>query len=48
MNGENIKLRTKANAIKIGHLTWILPYSSVNKQYISQIIRSSASVVANY
>ena len=26
----------------------MLPYSSVNKQYISQIIRSSASVAANY
>ena len=26
----------------------MLPYSSVNKQYISQIIRSSGSVAANY
>ena len=48
MNGENIKLRTKGNAIKIGQLALLLPYSSVNKQYISQIIRSSASVAANY
>lgn len=46
--GKNIKLRTKANAIKIGHLVLILPYSVVNKQYVSQIIRSSASVAANY
>ena len=48
MIGENIKLRTKANAIKIGHLALMLPYSEVNKQYIAQIIRSSASVAANY
>ena len=48
MIGENIKLRTKANAIKIGHLALMLPYSAVNKQYIAQIIRSSASVAANY
>ena len=48
MIGENIKLRTKANAIKIGHLALSLPYSVVNKQYIAQIIRSSASVAANY
>ncbi len=26
----------------------MLPYSAVNKQYIAQIIRSSASVAANY
>ena len=48
MNGENIKTRTKANAIKIGHLTLMLPYSYVDKQYILQIIWSSASVAANY
>ena len=48
MIGQNIKLRTKANAIKIGHLALSLPYSVVNKQYIAQIIRSSASVAANY
>ena len=48
MIGENIKLRTKTNAIKIGHLALMLPYSPVNKQYIAQIIRSSASVAANY
>lgn len=46
--GENIKKRTKANAIKIGQLVLLLPYSPVNKQYIAQIVRSSASVGANY
>ena len=48
MIGENIKKRTKANAIKIGQLVLLLPYSPVNKQYIAQIVRSSASVGANY
>lgn len=48
MTGENIKTRIKSNAIKIGHLVLLLPYSPVNKQYISQIVRSSASVAANY
>ena len=48
MIGENIKKRTKANAIKIGQLVLLLPYSPVNKQYTAQIVRSSASVAANY
>lgn len=48
MIGENIKLWTKVNAITIGHLALLLLYSAVNKQYIAQIIRSSASVTANY
>ena len=45
---ENIKKRTKLNAIGVGKLVLMLPYSSVNKPYISQIVRSSASVAANY
>lgn len=48
MSGENIKQRTKSLAINIGHLVLMLPYNAVNKQYISQIVRSSASVSANY
>jgi four helix bundle protein len=46
--GEDIKLRTKAMAVNIGHRTLMMPYNAVNKQYISQIIRSAASVSANY
>ena len=48
MRGENIKLRTKKLAIDVGHLVLMLPYSTVNKQYIAQIVRSAASVAANY
>jgi len=48
MSGENIKQRTKALSISIGHLVLSLPFNLVNKQYISQIVRSSASVAANY
>jgi four helix bundle protein len=48
MSGENIKERTKSFSISIGQLVLLLPYSVVNKQYISQIVRSSASVAANY
>jgi four helix bundle protein len=48
MAGENIKARTKALTINIGHLVLMLPYNAVNKQYIAQIVRSSASVAANY
>jgi four helix bundle protein len=46
--GEDIKARTKALAVKIGQPTLMLPYNAVNKQYISQVIRSAASVSANY
>ena len=48
MGGENIKLRTKALTINVGHLVLMLPYNAVNKQYIAQILSSSASVKANY
>lgn len=48
MGGENIKIRTKALTINIGQLVLMLPYNAVNKQYIAQIVRSSASVAANY
>jgi four helix bundle protein len=48
MSGENIKLRTKNLAIEIGHLVLMLPFNAVNKEYSSQIIRCSDSVVANY
>jgi four helix bundle protein len=48
MGGENIKLRTKVLAVNVGQLVLLLPYNAVNKQYISQIVRSSASVAANY
>ena len=48
MKGENIKLRTKVLSINVGHLVLMLPYTAVNKQYVSQIVRSAASVAANY
>jgi four helix bundle protein len=48
MAGEDIKVRTKALTINIGHLVLMLPYNAVNKQYVAQIVRSSASVAANY
>jgi len=48
MGGENIKIRTKALAVSVGNLALMLPFNAVNKQYISQIVRSSASVAANY
>lgn len=48
MSGENIKLRSKALAINTGHLVLMLPYNAINKQYISQIVRSPAPVAANY
>jgi four helix bundle protein len=48
MSGENIKLRTKKLSVAVGHLVLMLPYTPVNKQYISQVVRSSASVTANY
>lgn len=48
MAGEDIKARTKTLTINIGQLVLMLPYNVVNKQYIAQIVRSSASVAANY
>lgn len=48
MAGEDIKSRAKNLAIKIGYLVKELPYDVVNKPYINQIIRSAASVSANY
>lgn len=48
MKGEDLKHRTKSLAINIGHLVQSLPYNIVNKQYSNQIIRSTASVSANY
>jgi four helix bundle protein len=48
MPGENLKDRTKALAIAVGYLVKDLPYNSINRQYINQIIRSASSVSANY
>ena len=48
MGGENIKIRTKTLSINVGQLALMLPHNAVNKVYISQIVRSSASVAANY
>lgn len=48
MKGNNIKQRSKAVSIDIGHLALMLPYTIVNRQYIAQIVRSSSSIAANY
>ena len=45
---QDLKKRTFLFAVAIGKLVRELPYNEVNRQYFSQIIRSSASVGANY
>ncbi len=45
---QDLKERTFAFAIAVGKLVQELPYSTVNKAYSSQLIRSASSVGANY
>lgn len=45
---QDLKERTFQFAIAIGKLILDLPYNVVNKEYSGQLIRSSASVGANY
>ena len=48
MDKTEFKKRTKTFAINIGRFCLSLPYSKVVRHYEDQIIRSSASVGANY
>ncbi len=48
MNAEEIKSRTKQFAIDCGRLTMELAKNDINRNYLNQLIRSSASVAANY
>lgn len=48
MPAENLKARTFQYTVSVAHLVQILPYSIVNRHYFSQVIRSSASIGANY
>jgi four helix bundle protein len=48
MPAENLKSRTFKFAVDIGRLVQSLPYNIINRQHISQIVRSSSSTAANY
>ncbi len=48
MDKNELKHRTKQLAINTGQLCLKLPFNPVNKVYIGQVIRSSASGGANY
>jgi four helix bundle protein len=48
MNEEELKKRTKAFAVSIANFCKSLPFDPIVRHYIDQIIRSSASVAANY
>jgi four helix bundle protein len=45
---QDLKDRTFRFAVAVGNLILKLPYNAVNKVYIGQLGRSSASVGANY
>ena len=48
MDKNELKKRTKQLAVNIGWLCLKLPFNAVNKEYVSQIVRSSSSGGANY
>lgn len=48
MTESEMKTKTKAVAIAVGHLCEKLPSNKLNNTYIGQILRSSASIGANY
>jgi four helix bundle protein len=48
MTEKELKIRTKNVAISVGKLCQRLPSSKVNNTYIDQVLRSSASMGANY
>jgi four helix bundle protein len=48
MDKEIMKKRTKKFAIDCGHLICSLAKNDINRNYSNQLIRSSASVAANY
>ena len=45
---QDLKQRTFQYAVSVGRLILDLPYNVINKEYFSQLIRSSSSVGANY
>jgi four helix bundle protein len=48
MDKNEFKARTKALAINVARFCKTLPYDTIVRHYIDQIVRSSASVGANY
>ncbi len=45
---QDLKKRTFLFAVSVGKLVQDLPYNTVNRAYFNQIVRSSASIGANY
>lgn len=45
---QDLKERTFQFAVSVGRLILDLPFNAVNKEYFSQLVRSSSSVGANY
>jgi four helix bundle protein len=48
MTEKELKVKTKNIAIAVAKLCQKLPVSKINNTYIDQILRSSASLAANY
>lgn len=48
MDKNEFKERTKALAVNVAKFCKTLPYDTIVRHYIDQIVRSSASVGANY
>ncbi len=48
MDKTELKKRSKQLAVNTGWLCLKIPYNPVNKEYVSQLVRCSSSVGANY
>jgi four helix bundle protein len=48
MSVQDLKQRTFWFAVSVGKLAFDLPNTAINRAYLNQLIRSSASVGANY
>lgn len=48
MDKIELKKRSKQLAVNTGWLCLKIPYNPVNKEYVSQLVRCSSSVGANY
>jgi four helix bundle protein len=48
MTEKELKSRTKSVAIAVARLSEKLPVNKINNTYVGQILRSSASMGANY
>lgn len=48
MDKTELKKRSKLLAVNTGWLCLKIPYHPVNKEYVSQLVRCSSSVGANY